>query len=342
MRKWLKRAGLGIVVLGVLVLLSGVVYEQWSRWTLGRTLSPPGRMVDVGGRGMHIRCLGQGAPTVVLEAGFGVDASGSWDPVIEDIASVTRVCAYDRPGLLWSDPGEKPRDAHRSVEDLHALLSAADESPPFLMVGHSLGGPLVRVFADQYPEEVGGMVLVDSSHPEQEERMPPEIQDLSDSMMPSPVRMRFLAATGVMRFFTRSGGSGPDAQEPDPMMARLPQSVPGLLAEMKVLTEIMGQAGSTGDLGDLPLVVLSAGSMDVPIPGGITEELERQMTEMWEGLQGELAALSTNSDHRIIDDATHYIHHDRPEVVVTAITDVVMAVRGGSQLAADSSTSGGL
>lgn len=327
MRKWLKRALLGMAVLGATVLVAGLSFEQWSRWRLSREMSPPGELVEVEGGMMHIHCLGEGTPTVVLEAGFGTDGSSSWDPVIQDLAAVSRVCAYDRPGILWSDPGKKPRDAYRNVESLHALLAGAAESPPYVLVGHSLGGPLVRVFADQYPDEVVGMVLVDSSHPEQEERFPPEVAELSESTLPSPFVMRFTAATGVLRWMTRPRGES--VEEPDPVMLRLPQSVAGMMAEMDAMTDIMGQAGHTPGLGDMPLVVLTAGSTPEPLPPGVTEALEAQMSEIWDVLQRELATLSTKTDHRIIDDATHYIHHDRPDVVIKAISDVVRAVRSG-------------
>jgi pimeloyl-ACP methyl ester carboxylesterase len=123
---------------------------------------PPGQLVDLGGRKLHIHCTGSGPPTVILEAGassFSID----WSLVQPDIARTSRVCSYDRARLGWSDPGPA-ETAVNFVQDLHRLLAAANEKGPYVLVGASMGGIYVRLFQMQHPEEVVGMVLVDPTH----------------------------------------------------------------------------------------------------------------------------------------------------------------------------------
>lgn len=331
-KRWLKRLGAGLLILLVLALATGGGWERWSRSQVTRDLPAPGRLVDVGGHALHLRCLGQGSPTIILEAGLGVDASTSWDPVIRDLAGISRVCAYDRGGLLWSEPGPGPRDAERVVAELHALLSASREAPPFVLVGHSLGGLFARVYAGRHPDEVAGLVLVDASHPEQQERMPDDVVAFMEASMPPPTLMRVLASTGILRW-TTSGPPGSDRSQVAPAMAYFPRSVNGLLGEAAALPTIAAQAArpDTG-LGDLPLVVLVAGEEPDNFPPDVPEEMKARMrqwhAEVWPVLQREQAALSTRGELRTIEGASHYIHHDQPRAVVDAVADVVRAVRG--------------
>ena len=121
---------------------------------------PPGRMLDVGGRRLHVYETGQGSPTVVLEAGIAA-TSLSWRPVQNEIAKFARVVAYDHAGYWGSDPGPKPRDARQVAQELHALLRRAELPPPYVLVGHSFGGIVARLYTMRYPNDVGGIVLVD-------------------------------------------------------------------------------------------------------------------------------------------------------------------------------------
>ena len=158
---------LGGIVAGLLILsLLGAVYELAAEAADARTYPPPGQLVDVGGYRLHIYCMGTGSPTVVIEAGLG-DWSTMWGSVQAEAAKTTQVCAYDRAGSGWSDSGPLPRDAGQFAKELHTLLQKADLPGPFVLVGHSLGGLPVRVFAGEYPAEVAGVVLIDSMFPGQ-------------------------------------------------------------------------------------------------------------------------------------------------------------------------------
>ena len=169
---WIRR-GLVWLVGGLLALaVIGAIYQVVATQIDQRTYPPPGEMVDAGTHSLHINCLGEGGPTVILEAAnFGMSAH--WVRVQQQLAKTTRVCAYDRAGLGWSEAGPEPRDARQISSELHTLLNgAADTEGPYVLVGHSYGGLYARMYAARYPDQVAGVVLVDSSHPEQFTRSP--------------------------------------------------------------------------------------------------------------------------------------------------------------------------
>ncbi|HZI74994.1 MAG TPA: alpha/beta hydrolase, partial [Gemmatimonadales bacterium] len=146
-----------IVVLG----LVGASYESAAEAADVRAYPPPGQLVDVGGYRLHINCTGTGSPTVVIESGWG-DMSAAWGWVQPEVAKTTRVCTYDRAGMGWSEASPEPRVAREYAKELHTLLANAHETGPYVLVGHSMGGFTVLVYAHDYPADVSGLVLVDS------------------------------------------------------------------------------------------------------------------------------------------------------------------------------------
>ncbi len=168
----------GIVLL--LALLIGLIWVLGSKAKarLAAAYPPPGQMVDVGGYRLHIHCQGEsrpGTPTVVLEAPNG-EAGLVWAAVQPEVAKFTRVCAYDRAGLGWSERSPKPRTIANITDELAALLAGAGVKPPYVLVGNSIGGLYARAYAHRHPDQVTGMVLVDATHEEQELRFPAAIQ----------------------------------------------------------------------------------------------------------------------------------------------------------------------
>src|SRR5918994_919356 len=164
---WIRR-GFVWMIAGLLALaVIGAIYQAVATQIDQRTYSPPGEMVDVGTNSLHINCLGEGSPMVILEAA-NLGMSAHWVRVQQLLAKTTRVCAYDRAGLGWSEAGPEPRDARQISSELHTLLNgAADTEGPYVLVGHSYGGLYARRYAARYSDETAGVVLVDSSHPEQ-------------------------------------------------------------------------------------------------------------------------------------------------------------------------------
>src|SRR5918999_4922547 len=158
------KALLGLVVALLVLAVAGAIYQAIATELAERAYPPPGDMVDVGGYSLHINCVGQGSPTVVLDAALGA-MSADWVLVQREVSDTTRVCAYDRAGMGWSEMGPEPRDAKQISSELHTLLTKAGIEGPYVLVGHSFGGMYMQTFAARYPEEVAGVALVDSSHP---------------------------------------------------------------------------------------------------------------------------------------------------------------------------------
>jgi pimeloyl-ACP methyl ester carboxylesterase len=163
------------IITGLLALaVIEAVYQAVATEMDHRAYPPPGEMVDLGGHRLHIDCVGQGSPTVILESGLGT-MSDDWANVQPEVAKTTRVCAYDRASAGWSEPGPEPRDPRQIAHELHTLLDNAGIDGPYVLVGQSFGGLYVRMYADQYPQQVKSMVLVDASHPRMWTRLPPEV-----------------------------------------------------------------------------------------------------------------------------------------------------------------------
>jgi pimeloyl-ACP methyl ester carboxylesterase len=323
-KKWLRRLvlGSGILVVGLvlLALTASLVVRQIAVHRAKRDFPPPGRLVETDGRLSHIYCTGQGSPTILLESGLDDRGSWSWAGIRDELSQVSRFCAYDRAGTMWSEPREGPRDAERIAGELHALLAAASEPPPYVLVGHSLGGLLVRVFDGQHPGEATGFVFVDASHPEQDRRLPAELRQLIEKKKAELDQRWLFRILAPYRIFA--------PERSTPRTAYWWRSFPeGVLAESRAIDAMSEQAGRTGSLGNRPVVVLTAGvALTMP---AVSAEGNAAMRRTWLELHKELAGLSTNSDHRIVEGAGHYVHKDRPEAVVAAIRDVVTAVREG-------------
>ena len=250
-RSWLRIIIRGLLVLVVGFAVAGFIYENISESRDRRFHPMPGQRIDVGGYKMHIDCLGQGTPTVILDSGLG-DSYISWHKVQPEIAKFTRVCSYDRAGLGYSDSSPHPRTSKVMAEELHTLLHNAGISPPYVLVGHSMGGFNVRLFTSLYRSEVAGMVLVDSSHPEQQKRFPQALNDLDKTWVREQEFLEYSMPFGIPRLL---GFCGNDAEirASDCNFHSLREGV----AELKAISESAAQTAATGSLGDLPLAVLS-------------------------------------------------------------------------------------
>jgi pimeloyl-ACP methyl ester carboxylesterase len=338
--KWMKRIVLGLSTLVALVLFVGLSFEQWSRISAARAFPPPGELVEVNGRRAHLYCTGEGSPTVIMEAGLDSFGAQVWGAVQPAIASTTRVCSYDRAGIMWSEPGPEPRDAHRIADDLQALLKAAQELPPYVMVGHSLGGLLLLVYDKRHPGKVSGFVFVDSSHPEQIERLPAEVLEAMDACTPSPLLAKVLARLGVVRMMGWMTGEGLQQRSQAAASALGPQSMVGVLRELTAVETIASQASAQTDLGSRPVVVVSAGIHDPPDCADLDQTVQREMDSTWSELQEEIAGFSTSSERRLIENSAHYIQLEVPEAVVAAVRDVVTAVRRGTHVRGEESVPG--
>ena len=334
MVRWLKRIGLSLLVLVGLSLAGGVAYEQLARNQARKAYPAPGRLVDIGGgRHIQIDCRGQGGPTVVFESGLDTLGSLSWDAVHDKVAQTTRACAYSRAGVMWSDPAPRPFSATHVAQDLHAALAAVGEKGPYVLVGHSLGGPYLMTFVGLYGGDVAGVVLVDASHPDQIDRLRAAGGQGVSAQLAQAKLAGALAWTGIVRAVTSQSPPVPPtapAAIRGPAAAWLPQTLGAPIDETQGLVDTLATAGRTRQLGDRPLVVLTHGaetSPEVLKAQKVTAQQDRAMTLAWQRMQGEEARWSTHSRHQIVADASHYIQFDRPDVVVAAVREVVEDVR---------------
>jgi pimeloyl-ACP methyl ester carboxylesterase len=326
--RWVGR-GLGGAALLLLALAGvGAAYQAVASARDAAAYPAPGRLVDVGGHRLHIDCRGQGAPMVVLESALGA-GSATWARVQPALAASTRVCAYDRAGEGWSDPGPEPRDAGRIAAELHTLLAGAGEPGPYVLVGHSFGGLYARAYAAAHPEDVVGVVLIDASHPDQWSRSPdgPGVQRANAQ---SAAVAPWLARLGLLRL---TGYVAVDPALPARQRAELraqsdaTRTWEGYRAEFRAVDATTAQVRAAGGLGDTPLAVLTA--TEHGFPAG--------MERLHQGLQAELTALSTQSVHRVLPGATHVSPVHDPEqagATAEAIRLTVEAARTGAAPAA--------
>ncbi len=303
---------------------------------LAKKYPPPGQLVDIGDFRLHLNCQGcaQGAcnPTVVMEA---ADFSTTWALVQPEVAKFARVCTYDRAGLGWSDKSPNPRTAGNIVHELHILLQEAQIDPPYVMVGHSKGGLFVRLYAQQYPDQVAGIVLVDAAHEEQEMRFPESITNLNRIG-----RRRTISLLAVVKRLNSFGLLTPILKQASDQLLRM---VPENAREMSLAVSISDkfiettieetnnleqhfaevQAAQISDFGKIPLIVLTAVDQFSSLEKQVsTDDLERLQTVVME-LQAALSRLSTNGKLVEVEGAGHYIQVDRPQLVIDAIREVV-------------------
>jgi pimeloyl-ACP methyl ester carboxylesterase len=287
-----------------------------------------GRLFDVSGYRMHLDCTGEGSPTVILESGLG-DTYASWRKVQPQIAKFVRVCSYDRAGLGYSDSSSLPRTSKVIAGELHALQRAAGIAPPYVLVGHSMGGFDVRLYASLYRNEVAGMVLVDASHPDQENRFPPELKNMEGSWVREAEFLKYTMPFGIPRLL------GLCDEDPVQRAAECNfHTAAESVAELKSFPESAAQTAASGSLGDLPLVVLSH-DPDKP-SSDLPADVATPVNDAWEKMQKELSQLSTRGTQVVAKNSSHYIQTDRPDVVIDAVRGVLDQVRAASASAAKS------
>ena len=321
---WLKRVFLWTSVIIFVLAATGIMYQTAAAESDRKNFPAPGNLIDVGGFKMHIYCIGTGSPTVILEALSG-GFSSFWGWIQPEVAKQVRVCAYDRAGFGWSESDSVSESPQRTTQNLHTLLTNAGIDGPYVMVGHSIGGLYVREYAAMYPQEVVGMVLLDSSHPDQFVRYPEMLKkDPTLTWMPliqSFVRFgigRALFAINGGKNFSRisMGGLLPARQQNEVAAIFLTQEYwRSQQAHLLLEPGIFQQAHGLGALGDMPLAVITRG-MDVP--------------DSWTEMQDELAALSTNSIHVNVEGSTHsslIFNSDHAHAVSQIILQVVNAVQ---------------
>ena len=306
MRRWTTRIFVALGVFLILAALSGSTYQWLATRTELASTPPPGHLVDIGGYRLHLWCTGDGAPAVILDAGLGGTSLG-WSFVQPDVARFTRVCSYDRAGMGYSDPGPSPRTARRMANELAELLARSGIGGPVVLVGESIAGFNVRVFASDHPGHAAGLVLVDASH--------------EDDAHEVPRLARFvplLSTIGVFRLLGVSFGQPIESLAPSVrQFARATMfRASGYQAaadEIIHIRETVSEVRSSRRRLTIPLLIVTGA---------------RGADDHWRRLQQEQASLSERGCLVTAHQAGHVVSIDQPAVVVDAIRTVVETVRG--------------
>lgn len=302
-----------IPVVAVLGLASlGATYENMAERADQGTYAAPGKSYRVNGHRLHLDCRGHGGPTVVLSNGLG-EISASWARIAGPVGATTRVCAYDRAGQGWSQDAKHPQDGVAAAKELHTLLATAGETGPFVLVGHSTGGTYAMTYAARYPEQVAGMVLLDSSSPYQLTKIdayPGQYAVMRRGVALLPT----LSRLGLARLAPAPHLPTPAADQVQALTSTARAARNGR-DEISVAPDVFAQAQALTTLGNRPLAVLTT-----------SESLNGAG---WAGAQDQLAALSTNRVHRTVDSTHAGLVEDKKPAAqsVRAINEVVSAVR---------------
>jgi pimeloyl-ACP methyl ester carboxylesterase len=322
--------GISIAVVGF-----GAIYQAFATNRDRRRFLPPGKVIEVNGNRLHYHVMGEGHPAVIVDSGQGATHL-DWQLVQPEVAKFTRIVTYDRAGYGWSDLSAEPRTAERIINDLRQLLQTAGIAPPYILVGMSLSGLFVRLFAYQYPKEVAGMILVDVAHERMYERIPLAMVKLNEQLDWLAIHVfPFAAQIGLFRWlvtFDRLPLAAGLFKKLPPAMQPSAKTVYAQTqfwrafgqesAAFQVSLKQVEQARRTKSFPEIPLVVISSGKPDF----GGTRELLQTMQE----LHADLANESSQGTQIVADKSGHAIQLDEPELVVDVIRQVVEKVRCGS------------
>jgi len=321
----------GLALFLAAALICGILYEQIGHRQDRRRLPQIGRSVDIGGRTLNIFCSGRGGPAVIFESASGIGLE--WQPAQTEVASFTEACWYDRAGMGWSDPGPFPRTSEAIARDLHEMLKRAGVPPPYVLAGFSFGGLPLLEYGGLYPNEVAGMILVDSAQEDEPLRAPKfYLAHTAPRFLWRPLDLAFRSAAlvGLIRLTQSSRAQSKNLtqmthEEIIRALRQQPKSIASSTSAGLVEPESYAQAGSVRDLGNLPLIVLTAGQpLDFHDP-----ELNRQATayqQIWiHEMQSKLARLSTRGRQVVLPGCNH--GSIPPEAVTTPIHEVVTQVR---------------
>jgi len=335
LKRWLKIALKSLTVLITLALAAGIIYEEIGRKRDRVRFRQIGRSVDIGGRSLNIFCSGAGAPPVIFESG-GPGPGLEWEPFQTEVSKFTQACWYDRAGEGWSDLGPFPRTSVAIGKDVHELLKRAGVPAPYVFAGASFGGLNSRVYGSLYPNEVAGMILIDSAHEDELQRAPKFYLGRSaPRFLWHPLQLAFQAAAfvGLVRLTEPSPGQGKDPaqmtrEEVITAVRQRPNSFVGNVSAGIVLPESFAEASSVTRLGDFPLIVLTAGQ---PLDFG-DSELNKEAAayqQVWiHEIQPKLVGLSTRGHQIVVPNANH--GSIPQELIISSIRDVVTEVRDGA------------
>jgi pimeloyl-ACP methyl ester carboxylesterase len=315
---WLARGAFVLIGLVIVLSVSGSAYEAVLSRGDARAHPAPGRLVDVGGFSLHISCVGAGSPTIVLDAGLG-ETSLDWNQIQPQLATKTKVCAYDRAGMGWSDPSSRARTPANIAEELHMLLINADIGGPYVLVAHSLSGKSARLFALRYRNEMAGLVLIDARSEYVDSLTIPAENAAFVEAIDAQGRLYELARRfGIARLFGASlAGSSAFPAKTRKLMALVAttqSAIASTAAEARARAASDAELRAAPALGDIPLVVLVSDQSIATVPH-------------WQDAQRRQAQLGKAGRMVIASGSSHYIQWDQPDLVVNSVRETIASAR---------------
>lgn len=313
----LRRITIAATALLVVLLLSGAIYEYRSANRAMRRHPAPGHQIEIGTHALHVVKKGETGPAIVLESGAGGSVL-DWSSVHDRLAEHAQVYAYDRAGLGWSESGPGRRTVERLAQELHSLLEVVDAPTPRIIVAHSFGGLVARAYAAAYPDEVAGLVLVDSVHEDFFTAMPPEVEQSRVGQLKMLSMAVMASYVGLPRLLfppMAPPGLEGDAQVIANALGYQRNVYRAVHAEATAFDESAEYIRSTHLPAALPVHVLTRTRPETWPPSVSVQDAEAT----WADLQSRLAALSTDSKHTHVADSGHYIPIEQPDAVIDAI-----------------------
>lgn len=321
--KWTKRIGLGLIALVILLLIVGFVFERKSR-NDAEKINPDGNFVKVENHRLNYYKTGNGGPTVVFETAFDPAGHLQWYNIQQELSVSYTSVSYDRAGILWSERGQNPKSGEQIAKELHLLLEKANVPKPYILVGHSFGGTLVRFFVNKYPTDVGGVILIDSQCPDDKKYLSPKLFKMVNQGLPSNF-LKFANTFGLARLMFKGMFSNDKEYEYQNsiMPALLYKSADAVLEEQEQINSIKEEASKIKSFGTIPLFILTA--TDEKRYGSFIkdEKLKVEMINAWNKMQKYFLLLSTDSKQILVPNSGHYINQEQPKVIENAINDMV-------------------
>lgn len=330
----MKKRFLLVLLCIPLFIAGGFFYQTIATTFEQHAYPPPGELVDLGGYKLHMQVMGDGEYTVVLDSGMACFSLG-WMLVQPEIAKFARVLSYDRAGYGWSDESPLPRTSRNIVSELHHMLKIAKVPPPYILVGHSFGGVNMRLYAATYPDEVAGIILVDSAHEEHFQKMPVWPRRVIERFVIQPPVATFGTAIGFTRLFTylmdvrnMLKSLPEEAQETYLALICTTKYVKAVAQEFSYFSQINE---APQKVGDKPLSVISAGLDILSEERGYDREFLDEISAVWKKLQKDLLGFSSKSKHVIAEQSGHMISHQQPDLIVEAVQQMIAEVANPDQ-----------
>ena len=326
--KWVKWVCLSVAGVIALLLVAGFVYEHIARTLVRKAYPAQGQSVTVGDHTLNVTSKGNGGPLVVFESGIDQGGAMVWGRVQDQTAMFTSTLSYDRAGIMWSERGGNPKTCVAMADELYEVLRKSNMQGPYILVGHSVAGYILRSFVARHAAEIAGIVLVDAAHPDQWNRFPPVL----NKNLPPLWVIRLASNTGAVRLFMPSVYPGISKNDSLNVVvnAYFPVSLPTVAEEFAYVRSLADEAAKISTFGDIPLIVIT-GTGESRKDDYPSEALAKTFDTLWGEMQTDLLKMSTRSRHVLASRSGHFIMLDQPEVVLEAIRELVNQSRGRTE-----------